>query len=445
MSRREAPLYRRGKYWLAWDRKADGSLRSPFLAIFWYDPAARRTRSASTGTAEVEAGVTALDRRYLADRDEAPAYCHACGQPFARADAYLLSDAISDYRLEKGDERSSADSIVARLKHVLDFLEAESAKGAEARFGIDTSCAIAVATPFAEAFRAWSRAQPVVWRNGEGVITTSRPRAPATTEESIIQLAAVLNHAADTRRSNARPEFKPLPRRRVSRPRRIRAGVDVLARFAAYAAEEGDKRSSLRPFLVASICTLARPDAIVDISIAPHRKQWWPGSTTLDLNPLGRSQTKKFRPVVPVMPLLEKWLSVELTAYEALEPAERAGRGWLVSYFGRPVKDVHRTWSSMLESLGMPADREWMPYVLRHSLATLVRNRGVGQWELAGYMGHRAPGQTETYAVGEYPNVIAALGDILEEIDLLAPGALHRSSTGTGSSVIELRRSKMTG
>ena len=39
MSRREAPLYRRGKYWLDWDRKADGALRTPFLTIFWYDPA----------------------------------------------------------------------------------------------------------------------------------------------------------------------------------------------------------------------------------------------------------------------------------------------------------------------------------------------------------------------------------------------------------------------
>ena len=177
MPRLEAPLYRRGKYWLAWDRKRDGSLRSPYLAVFWYDPAARRTRSASTGTAAVEEAMTLLDRRYLADRGEAPAYCTTCGQPLARADAYLLTDAIADYRLEKGDERSSADSIVARLKHVLDFLEAESARGG--RFGIDTSCAVAASAPFAEAFRAWSKQQPVTWRNGEGKITVSRPRAPA--------------------------------------------------------------------------------------------------------------------------------------------------------------------------------------------------------------------------------------------------------------------------
>ena len=57
-------------------------------------------------------------------------------------------------------------------------------------------------------------------------------------------------------------------------------------------------------------------------------------------------------------------------------------------------------------------------------------------------MGHRSPSQTETYAIGEFPNVVAAVTDILEEIDALAPGALHRSDTGAGPSVIHLRRAK---
>ncbi len=447
MSRSESPLYRRGKYWLAWDRKADGTLRSPYPAIFWYDPAARRTRSASTGRATVEEAMIALDHRYLADADEAPAFCHACGQPIAQAEAYLLTDAVADYRLEWGDSQISNDTIKARLDHVLDFLDAEEARGAEGRFGMTTSCAAACTAAFAHAFRAWSRAQPVVWRNGAGEVTVSRPRAPATTEESIIQIAAALNHAANANppRSDKRPIYKPLPRKQVTRARRTRIDVAQIARMVAYAAEPNKRRGSLHAFLVASLCTIARPDSVVDISIAPDRQQWSPGSPTIDLNPHGRTQTKKFRPVLPVLPLLEEWLAAELAIYEQLPKGERIGRGWLVNYYGRPVQDVDTAWHTMLVALGMPTGREWRPYILRHSLATLARNRGAEKWDLEGFMGHRSPSQTEVYAIGEFPTVEAALNSILEEIESLAPGALHRSSTGAGSSVIVLRRSKMTG
>jgi len=442
-----APIYRRGKYWLDWDRKADGSLRSPYLAIWWYDPDARRVRSASTGTAEEGPAIVALDRRYLNDSDEAPAFCHACGQPLAQAQAYLLTDAIADYQLEWGDSRVSADTIDARLKHVLDFLEAEEARGAEGRFGIATSCAAACTTVFANAFRAWSRLQPVEWRNKAGEVTASRPRSPATTEESIIQVAAALNHAvnADPPRSDKRPTYRPIARKQVSRPRRTRIDVPVLADMVRYASEPLKRRGSLHAFLIASICTIARPDSVVDISIAPDRQQWWPGAPTLDLNPHGRLQTKKFRPVVPVLPVLAEWLSAALVEYEALPVAERSGRGWLVNYYGRPVLDVDRAWSTMLTELKLPTGREWKPYLLRHSLATLVRNRGATKWDLDGFMGHDAGGQTEVYAIGEYATVEAALASILEEIEGLAPGALHRSGTGAGLPITQPRRVKMSG
>lgn len=447
MPRHQAPIYRRGKYWLDWDENADGSRRSPNLAIWWYDPATRRVRSASTGTAEEGAAILALDKRYLADADEAPAFCYACGQPLAQAEAYLLTDAIADYQLEHGDLQSSADTIDARLKHVVAFLDAEEARGAEGKFGISTSCAAACTKIFANAFRAWSRLQPVTWKNGKGEITVSRPRAPATTEESIIQIAAALNHAvnADPPRSDKRPTYRPLPRKQVSRPRRSRIDVPILAEMLRYAAEPGKRRTSLHAFLIGSICTIARPDSVVDISVAPDRQQWWPGSPTLDLNPHGRLQTKKFRPVVPVLPALSDWLSAELSIYEALPVAERAGRGWLVNYYGRPVQDVETSWKSMLVALGLPTGREWKPYILRHSLATLVRNLGATKWDLDGFMGHDAGGQTEIYAIGEYASVERALLTILKEIEQLAPGALHREVTGAGRPVSQPGGLKMPG
>lgn len=38
----------------------------------------------------------------------------------------------------------------------------------------------------------------------------------------------------------------------------------------------------------------------------------------------------------------------------------------------------------------MPQVKEVRPYVLRHSLTTLVRNRGATRWDLEGFMGHRS-------------------------------------------------------
>jgi integrase len=447
MPGRTPPLYQRGKYYLDWDRKADGTLRSPNLAIFWYDPDARRVRSATTGTAEEDAGILALDRRYLADAGEAPAFCHACGQPRAQANAYLLTDAIADYRLEWGDQRASADTIESRLKHALDFLDAEQDRGDAGRFGIATTCAAACTGAFVKAFREWSGKQPVVWRNGKGEVTVTKPRSPAATEAAIAQVIAALNHAvnADPPRSDKRPTYRPLPASQVQRKRRTRIGVPELAKMLVYAAEPGKRRDSLHAFMVASICTLGRPGAIVDISVAPDREQWWPGAPTIDLNPVGRTQNKKRRSLLPVMPLMEQWLLAELATYEALPRDKRVGRGWLVNYYGRAVKSIDRAWDSMLRNLDMPTGREWRPYVLRHSLATLVRNRGAEKWDLEGFMGHRSPSQTETYAIGEFPSVVRALTTLFTEIEKLAPGALHRTDTGASSPNFAGRETKMSG
>ena len=37
MQQQDLELYARGKYRLAYDRKRDGTLRSPYLQIVWYD------------------------------------------------------------------------------------------------------------------------------------------------------------------------------------------------------------------------------------------------------------------------------------------------------------------------------------------------------------------------------------------------------------------------
>lgn len=192
-------------------------------------------------------------------------------------------------------------------------------------------------------------------------------------------------------------------------------------------------------------CTIARPGAVCDISVAPERQQWSPGSETIDLNPQGRAQNKKRRPVLPVLSVLAEWLQAEWDEYQALPVKERVGRGWLVNYYGRSVQDVDRAWDTMLTELKMPTGREWRLYLLRHSLTTLVRNRGAERWDLEGFMEHRAASQTETYAIGEFPTVVTALNGIIAELHRLAPGSLHRNDTGASRSLPQLREIEMPG
>lgn len=407
MSRRSAAIYQRGRYWLGYEPTGNGTHRRN-LAIHWYDRDKQRVRRTSTGTTDVDEAIAALDSHYLQETGQAHAFCPTCGRPHADSKTYLLLDAIADYRLEVGDTRISASSIAARLNHVIDYVEGSNQ--------LALSCDQSGTETFARSFRAWSAEQPVVWRNKKGEITKSRPRTPAATEESLHQLRAVLNHAVSNERSDAPPKFKSLSRKRVSNPVTVRCDTHAIADMLAYAAESS-RRSGLHAFLVASLTTIARPDAILDICTAPARKQWAPGATLINLNPAGRVQTKKHRPLIPVNATLEPWLQ---------QTFDHPDCDWLINYCAKPVQSIRSAWRTMRGALNLPEEREWMPYILRRSLATELRAQHVDPWDLAGYMGHRVVGTTEIYTGGGlYSTVTEALNETLSKIEEMAPYALH--------------------
>jgi integrase len=406
-------IYQRGKFWLAPDVLSDGSLRTPYLTVFWYErPPTRRIRSRSSRTTDAAEAIAFLDRMYLEDAGQGLAFCPGCGRPMAHARSYLIADAIADYRLEVGDKRVSADSIAARLNNVLDYLEASDR--------IAATCDQAAA--LAEPMREWLAAQPVKSRSKNGTVTKTRPRTAATVEEVLHQFRAALNHAHKRQRIEAPPQFVSRTRREVSPLRLARADVEQIAAMLRWAADpKWKRRGPLHAFLIGSICTLARPNAIVDISTDSGRAQWQ--GNLLDLNPRGRVQTKKHRPIVPVPATLDRWLG-EIQA-------DPKSKGWLCQVAGEPVRSVKTAWDAMRNEVGFPKGPEWGTYILRHSLANLVRARGATQWDLQGQMGHRVAGTTEIYAAGTlYITAQTALASVLHDLESIAPEALHRRRTG---------------
>ncbi|HET6521244.1 MAG TPA: hypothetical protein VFG47_15690 [Geminicoccaceae bacterium] len=79
----------------------------------------------------------------------------------------------------------------------------------------------------------------------------------------------------------------------------------------------------LRTYVVVALCTLGRPEAILDLT----RDQIDFDRRILRFNAPGRRQTRKRRPEVPVCDALLPWL-------------RRAGSGYVVSYNGRQVASL---------------------------------------------------------------------------------------------------------
>ena len=408
-------LYSRGKYRLEWDRRADGSLRTPYLQITWYDPAARRNRSRSTGETAIGQGEDALDRLYL-ERERGQTSCPTCGQPINGAQGCSVSLAMADYLLARED-KPSIGSIRPRLAHFQEFMEATGRA--------EILCS-QVDEGMIEQFRLWSGAQAV--HEGGNV----RARAPGTTEATVRSLAAAISFAHRRRETPFPAAFSALAPAMVSRTPTYRADVAGLAAMFRYCiapqAQQGEAwsekmaerqrkhRRALLRFLQVSVATWCRPDAAHDFSTTPQRDQWISAARVVQLNPRGRLQTKKYRPAVPVP---EKFARL----------ADSASR----FYVG--VVSVRKAFEAMQDELKLPRERETGLKLIRRSVSTIARPRiGEERWTQGEMMlGHRKASTSDLYALFDPANLGVALSvteAIMDEIEALAPGAFSRAVTG---------------
>lgn len=459
-TKRGGPLYQRGDFRLEWDQRGDGSLRSPYLAVFWYDRERGGGRSASTHTADIEEGKAWLDAFYLKQTGGQP-ICPACNRPLERSAGYLVSEAITTYQTLHASALPSASAIAARLDHVVDYLEASGQANAACE-GIDES--------WIGRFRLWSAAQPV--RSSAGQIL--RARSLSTIEASVAQLAAVLNDAKRRRNTPHGAAFQAQSLRGLNQSPRHRASIAQLAAMLRYCTSpeigaeldapwgrrkepysEAEiieirrrERAALHRFLMISIATLARPDAALDFSLDPRRSQWSSNARVADLNPRGRRQTSKYRASIPIAWQLAPLLDTEAAAIANSITARAAQRPKppgeaLIAYFVGP-KSIRRAWNGMAVAIGLPGDREAGSKLIRRSMADLIRQRlpmeAVG--ELSMFMGHdRTDPITSLYAPfsPDYlKRALAAIEGIIDEIQALAPGAF----ASAGGKIVSIGRIK---
>ena len=422
--------YQRGDFWL--DHLSGKGEGSPFY-IFWYDDSAQRIQRRSTGQGDIRLAKDTLDEHY-----------RAVHQPTTDEKAvYTVHDAMVDYWQEHGSKQTSEQAIRARLKLVRRFLDAEIAAG-RLREPVLPSRLDDV---LMNRFREWAtKSDGIVTRSrnaetGEWVETT-RVRAASTVEESIIQLKAALNHNA--RRMAEVPRLKHKTRNEVTPKRKYLLSLDQMAEMLDYTATGGDGRTAahvvrlvpLRRYLIGGICTLARPDAIMDMSVLRERSQWQHNLRTFDLNPEGRIQTRKYRATLPVVDLLDAWLREtddRLVCQESVRTDEDGE--WILQ---TPVVSVKKAWTAMRPIFGIPGG--YGTKLLRSSVSSLLRQRRVDKDELAVAMGHEPiDSTTAIYAKldpldPEYlATVRQALEDLTAEIAKKAGMPIRANSTQVGA------------
>ena len=162
------------------------------------------------------------------------------------------------------------------------------------------------------------------------------------------------------------------------------------------------EQEHLRMFILLLLGTAARPAAVLELT----REQCDFDRGLIDLNPPGRMQTKKRRPVVPMPDFLRPWI-------------KQAPAGALVQFRGKAVVKVNKTWRDARSAAGL--DDAVVPYTIRHTIATELRARGVPELELAGLLGHAMPnfrttGRYAKYAPNHLSAARAAVDDFVTEI-----------------------------
>lgn len=292
--------------------------------------------------------------------------------------------AIADYLTQKEGSHAYKSASV-RLRHCLGFI-------------VETNPAMRCANVnerTIEQFRKWMGKK--TYKTPAGRV---KPMSLSTTEGCVLALAAAINATGE------KAQFKAMNLRSVSNTPQYRTSVKEIAAMFKYAMERKDRENLLR-YLRASVATMARPDAVMDIHSG--RRQWVSAARALNLNPEGRRQTKKHRPTIPVA----KQFAPHLDATDG---------------FYIPIDSIRKSWSRMAEKLGLPTDGEAGWKLIRRSMATLLRNRMGEAYmpQIERMLGHRQESMSDIYALANPAQLGAALVEIeaiIDEIEALAPGA----------------------
>ena len=227
-------------------------------------------------------------------------------------------------------------------------------------------------------------------------------------------LRAALNYAIDQERLDYAPKI--LTYERGASPN-FAMSLEELAAIV-----DAIRYTHLKKWMIVSLATAARSSTVLDLTPAQANFEFgW-----IDLNPAGRKQTKKYRPIIPMT--------------DALQPHMATDSEFVVSYAGGKCDSVKHGFAAAKKRAGL--DRPTIkPRSVRETMATLMRGLGVPAWEVSGFLGHRRPETTERYAhyAPDYMSHARLVVDaIIQELNDMV--ALDLLWTGSNSTKIGPRK-----
>ncbi len=311
--------------------------RSPFYQITWFDNSTRQTRRLSTGSTDLRDAEIALAAHVT--KNAAPANELPAEMP--------LATVLHRYYETRGRSLASADTVKHAIKVWLDFWKtgvvSDMTRAEQERFSAHMRAMGFKGSYISRVIGVGKAALRMAWDRGE---VTSIPK---------------IIDARDYSDEDPAPDLS-------------KKEMGALLGTALI------QKPHIFTFMLISICTLSRPDAVLDLG--PDQVDFT--SRLIDLNPKGRRRTKKGRPIVPLCDALAA----------VLEPLDV--RQTYVQWAGKPIGQIDLAWKSVRAAAGV--NPKATPYSIRHTMAIELRRRGVPAWEVEGMLGHKMPGVTERYA-----------------------------------------------
>lgn len=348
---RHAPLFEYRGHWIDYDRGKDGKPVSRNLYAFRYDRDAGRTRRHSLRTEDLEAAKDKLLEQL------------AMSAPKSR-DSYLAV-VLESYFEQRTDAQKSGPSARRAGKVILESLGKLKRRIAPGDARVrDLSGAVQK-----EMIRIFAG------EYGHSVKTISR-------NMSVLSAALAFGRIEAGHRILYNPlwiaEFLGVP---DPAPRNWIPTDEELARFLDCLSSEAAFR-----WTVIALNTACRPEAGLDLAPAQRDRQFG----LLDLNPPGRRQTKKHRPVIRETACLAAWL-------DRWEGEERRGRGKGGRKQGHPdgryvpLASVDSLQSAYHRARARAGLKRMTPYAVRHKMKTVLQVAQVPDKQIQIWLGHRRP------------------------------------------------------
>ena len=341
-----------GEYWLSQRPNSSAWYRT------WNDAQARQTRRVSLNTEDVEEA-----RRRLAEWYAAQFQAPTEDLP---PSAVKLAEVFLDYWNGQGSKLRSHETSKIHLRYWTDF------------WG-DVSVAAVRDVRKQEAFRLWLSDRGLAHNSINRCLEVGRAAIRRAWKRGVISSAPFVQML---------PTIETAP---MGRP---------LSREEAGALYQGATQDHVRHIILIGLATGARPEAITDLTW--DRIDFKSG--LIRLNPEGRAQNKKYRPIVKIGPAF----------LDYLRSAEKKRQGEFVIMFrNKRIRRLDTGWRKALAAAKL--DRRVNLYSLRHTVARYLRMEGVDTMEIANLLGHRKLGFDMTMRYAPHaPDYLKKSTDVLD-------------------------------